>query len=575
MQQQLISSFFHKQHSGEKTFDRRQTYNQIVQKLTEEAEKAFENQKKKADASKTTSSQNIEAPILPPKMSYKKYSLQQKTSIINLVPYMSLIDIQEKYGVDESTIRYWVNNGVKPDGRKENGKVAKLKEVEDLLIQDLLLKREEGSAITSTVIFKKMKELMMNHYNINSQEFSLLQNFARYCSKNGVKHDTILFLLSNQDFKSFDKEDQEIKLKPEEAQSLRDAFIKIKKNLIIIDKGWLQRFTKTNNLSYRKITHTSIKTKAELENDVLEFLSKIHKFRKEEEISPEFIINFDETSIFYDTIPNYTYDLKGAQHPFLKTSKVQKKRLTAGLSITASGDKLTPLLIFKGKGIRVNKLINSRNFMIKKNTNAWMTTKIFKDYLNGVIKPYILEKRRHSEFKDQKALIIIDNFSAHKLEESQYLEFEKLGIFIRYLKPYTTHLCQPLDLNINFILKSKMRTEWMEWMEKQEGTNPSKTTIYNWFYKSWKAITPLNIVKAFLMSGISNDLNGSEDILSESLTRLRAFNHERETMFSKEAASKEFFEDVNGNPEQLFFNVCPEEEAHVYEFTSPNEEEDR
>ena len=44
-----------------------------------------------------------------------------------------------------------------------------------------------------------------------------------------------------------------------------------------------------------------------MKNDVLEFLSKTNKFRKEEEISPKFIINFDETSIFYDTIPNYTY----------------------------------------------------------------------------------------------------------------------------------------------------------------------------------------------------------------------------------------------------------------------------
>ena len=63
------------------------------------------------------------------------------------------------------------------------------------------------------------------------------------------------------------------------------------------------------------------------------------------------------------------------------------------------------------------------------------------------------------------------------------------------------------------------------------------------------------------MSGISN---GFEDILSKSFTRLRAAaNHERETMFSKEATSKEFFEDVYGNPEQLFFNVSSEEETHV------------
>ena len=64
-------------------------------------------------------------------------------------------------------------------------------------------------------------------------------------------------------------------------------------------------------------------------------------------------------------------------------------------------------------------------------------------------------------------MVIIDNFSGHKLEEKQYRELEKVGIFIKYLRPYTTHLCQPLDLNINFILKSKIKNiGWNELRRK-------------------------------------------------------------------------------------------------------------
>ena len=84
--------------------------------------------------------------------------------------------------------------------------------------------------------------------------------------------------------------------------------------------------------------------------------------RSKEDIPLELIINFDETAIFYDTLPSYTYELKGTPHPMITISKLQKKRFTAGLAITSAGEKLTPLLIFKGSGTRFNNLQNFSNY---------------------------------------------------------------------------------------------------------------------------------------------------------------------------------------------------------------------
>jgi len=135
-----------------------------------------------------------------------------------------------------------------------------------------------------------------------------------------------------------------------------------------------------------------------------------------------------------------------------------------------------------------------------------------------------------TEFKTKKALLVIDNFAGHKFEEQKLAEFEQQGLIIKYLRPYTTSICQPLDLNINFLLKSSLKDQWIDWIDQHPNINPTKQTIYNWLVQAWKKITPLNIIKAFLMSGISNDLDGSSDILCPNLQKLKKKNNENDTI---------------------------------------------
>jgi len=95
---------------------------------------------------------------------------------------MTYIQIQ-KFGVDESTVRYWAKNGIKEDQRKNNGKVAEFEDLEKKLLQALLTMREKGGAVTSHVIFEEFKKLIMAAYAINKNEYKELQNYARYCAK--------------------------------------------------------------------------------------------------------------------------------------------------------------------------------------------------------------------------------------------------------------------------------------------------------------------------------------------------------------------------------------------------------
>jgi len=125
---------------------------------------------------------------------------------------MSNVQIEHKFGVDEATVRYWVKHGIKEDQRKNNEKVADFDEIEKDLAQNLLSIREKGHAVTSSVIYQEMEDLIANRFNISKDEYKLLQNFARYCGKKNLKHDFILTIKSNEEVLSYNDKNEEIKL---------------------------------------------------------------------------------------------------------------------------------------------------------------------------------------------------------------------------------------------------------------------------------------------------------------------------------------------------------------------------
>ena len=45
--------------------------------------------------------------------------------------------------------------------------------------------------------------MVIEHYQLTAKEYNILQNYARYCSKNKIEHDSVLYLLSDQEFSSF------------------------------------------------------------------------------------------------------------------------------------------------------------------------------------------------------------------------------------------------------------------------------------------------------------------------------------------------------------------------------------
>jgi hypothetical protein len=66
------------------------------------------------------------------------------------------------------------------------------------------------------------------------------------------------------------------------------------------------------------------------------------------EVPEGLIINMDETPVFLDMVGNTTMDFRGAREVLMQTTGSEKQRITVALTITSSGEKLPPLIIFKG-----------------------------------------------------------------------------------------------------------------------------------------------------------------------------------------------------------------------------------
>ena len=116
----------------------------------------------------------------------------------------------------------------------------------------------------------------------------------------------------------------------------------------------------------------------------------------------DIFIDEAETPVFFDIRSNKTLDIKGTKTVKVQTTGSEKRHVTLVLTVTASGEMLPPMVIFKGK--RALKLDVPTGFVEAVQEKGWMDQELMKVYSNEIEKPYT--KRR-------KSIMILDSFRAH------------------------------------------------------------------------------------------------------------------------------------------------------------------
>ena len=203
----------------------------------------------------------------------------------------------------------------------------------------------------------------------------------------------------------------------------------------------------------------------------------------------------------------------------VKTTGKEKIRIACLLSISADGEKLKPFIIFKGKkrGIinkELDEFINIKKYEIitKTQTNSWMDEELFIEYIESVIVNYKYGKKK---------LLILVYCPAHCTENVKK-QLKHLNIDFIFIPKNMTSVLQPLDRMINNPFKKYLKTQYSEFLmfenKKDESISDTRERILNdineiWYAntKEFSGINKDNIIKSFNITGISNELDGSED----------------------------------------------------------------
>ena len=121
--------------------------------------------------------------------------------------------------------------------------------------------------------------------------------------------------------------------------------------------GWFDAFCRRFKILLRKKTHISPKRP----KDALPLITNFHRYlfhiRKCGQYSLADIANMDQTGLPFIMDDGKTYANKGSDDVSCLSgqSGLEKRQATAQLTIFADGRKLKPLIIFRGKGLRIDK----------------------------------------------------------------------------------------------------------------------------------------------------------------------------------------------------------------------------
>lgn len=173
------------------------------------------------------------------------------------------------------------------------------------------------------------------------------------------------------------------------------------------------------------------------------------------------------------------------------------------LSISLSGKKLEPFVIYKGKPGKTNeKKANENNgysagckYCFQE--RAWNDEMAMLIWIELVLKPYL------NTNKDGLSHLIIDDYSSHKTP-NVLKAIRNLGCIVTILPGGSTSQVQALDVGVNKPFKDKLKTAWVQFMVEQNlgnGKDVTRQMLSQWIFDSFSTIPADSIVRTFTKIG--------------------------------------------------------------------------
>lgn len=206
---------------------------------------------------------------------------------------------------------------------------------------------------------------------------------------------------------------------------------------------------------------------------------------------PEDIYNADETGLFYKLQPDRTLAFKGEK---CCGGKRSKDRLTVLVCASMAGNKVPLLVIGKSKSPRCFAGIKQLPLTYVGNSKAWMTSVVFKGYLEKWNRTLQRQKRH--------ILVIVDNCPAHP-------HLNLSNITLQFLPPNTTAKLQPCDQGIIQSLKvhykHKLVRNLLVAVDSQERLKITVLDAMKWLKQAWNEVSETTIRNSFRHCSFRSD----------------------------------------------------------------------
>lgn len=222
-------------------------------------------------------------------------------------------------------------------------------------------------------------------------------------------------------------------------------------------RSWVRGFLRRHELSIRR-PHTRRRT-APNDDVVASFLQFVEVARME--IPEVLIANMDETAWRLSNGKLQTLAKRGSDEVTCFTQVDDRTCLTVICTITASGKKLAPWVIVKGKteraeqrykdDPRINRLVRSRRLFIVHSENGWSDAGVMRSYLEWF----------SEEMGNEWSLLLWDLHSSHRCDEVK-TEAVNRHVNLAFIPAGQTSVWQPLDRKIFGMLKAKAQKKLNE-----------------------------------------------------------------------------------------------------------------
>ena len=276
--------------------------------------------------------------------------------------------------------------------------------------------------------------------------------------------------------------------------------------------GWLERWQKRHNVRLATLSGEAADVDPVVVDDWKKRLESIC-----EGYDLRDIFNADETGLYYRALPSRSMVVRGDE---AKGGKKSKERITVLLACSAVGEKLKPLVIGNSAKPRCFKKLPSLLCLpvtYASNKKAWMTSDIFKQWVEKINNKMITQRR--------SILLFVDNCSAHP-------DIVTSNVKLIFLPPNCTSRLQPCDAGIIQNVKMHYRKMLLRHVlfcmdEATCATDLSKKVnildAILWLKSAWDDVQPMTIQKCFAKCGFTETSQPEEDDLDEVDDDLQAF----------------------------------------------------